>query len=80
MTNEDYFKYMDNPLSDEEKQTLIDKGWKFANENYIYIPDDYDGCMASGIHQIRRILLEIQHHDIYWKYNGKCKDVLEGLT
>jgi hypothetical protein len=30
------------------------------NENYIYIPDDYDGSMASGISSIRRVLEGIQ--------------------
>ncbi len=47
------------PLNAREKQILIDNGWKFASEDYIYIPDDYDGCMATGINNIRRILRQI---------------------
>lgn len=46
----------DEPLNDEEKLILHNAGWRFLNENYIYIPDDYDGCMAYGIRNIRRIL------------------------
>jgi hypothetical protein len=57
MTNEEYLEYMTKPLTDHEKQIIIDAGWKFLNEDYIYIPDDYDGSMASGIKSIRRFLL-----------------------
>lgn len=79
MTNEDYFTYMDKPLTELEKKTLIENGWAFLNEEYIFIPDDYDGCMAYGIRNIRRILIHDQHPNIYNKHNGKCKNILEEL-
>lgn len=44
------------PLTEEEKNYLISAGWRFLNEEYIYLPDDYDGCMAYGISNIRRVL------------------------
>ena len=47
-------------LSQEEKDILFSAGWRFLNENYIYIPDDYDGSMAYGIRNIRRVLEGIQ--------------------
>jgi hypothetical protein len=47
------------PLNTDEKQILIDNGWKFAKEDYIYMPFDYDGCMADGMNNIRRILRQI---------------------
>ncbi len=50
----------DKPLTNNEKSLLLNSGWRFLNENYIYIPDDYDGCMAYGIRNIRRILEGIQ--------------------
>ncbi len=80
MTNEEYFEYMDKPLSDEEKKVLIDAGWEFQGENYIFIPDDYDGCFASGIRQLRRTLLAKQYPSIYFICNGRCKEVLEKLS
>jgi len=46
----------DKPLTECEKKILISNGWHFLNDNYIYIPDDYDGCMAYGIRNIRHIL------------------------
>jgi hypothetical protein len=79
MTNEEYFEYMDKPLSDTEKQTLIDAGWAFSGDDYLYIPDDYDGCMASGVRSIRRVLLHLQHPTIYIKYQGRCKEMLEEI-
>ena len=50
----------DGSLTDEEKAILVNAGWRFLNENYIYIPHDYDGCMAFGIRNIRRVLGKIQ--------------------
>lgn len=50
----------DEPLTDGEKQFLLDAGWVFLTDSYIYIPDDYDGCMASGIKNIRRIINGIE--------------------
>ncbi len=79
MTPEEYFEYMDKPLSDAEKQTLTDAGWAFNGEDYIYIPDDYDGSMASGIRSIRRVLLSHQNRTVYIKHQGRCKDMLEEL-
>jgi len=46
----------DKPLTEEEKAILVNAGWEFLNDNYIYIPYDYDGSMAYGIKNIRRIL------------------------
>jgi hypothetical protein len=77
MTKEEYFAFMDKPLSEVEKQTLIDAGWAFLNEEYIYIPDDYDGSMAYGIRSIRKVLLHKQHQTIYIKHHGQCKEILE---
>jgi hypothetical protein len=79
MTPEEYFAYMDRPLSDVEKQTLIDAGWAFSGDDYIYVPDDYDGCMASGIRSIRKILLRNEYPTIYIKHQGRCKDLLEEI-
>ena len=67
MTDEEYHEYMNKPLSAEEKQFIIDGGWAFLNDEYIYLPDDYDGCMASGLRSIRRHLLARQYPDIYNK-------------
>jgi hypothetical protein len=44
------------PLTNSEKFELQCAGWEFSGEDYIYIPDDEDGCMASGIKNIRRVL------------------------
>ena len=77
MTNEEYIEYMTKPLTDNEKQIIIDAGWKFLNEDYIYIPDDYDGSMASGIKSIRRFLLHQQYREIFNKHQGRCKSILE---
>lgn len=79
MTDEEYLTYMNKPLSDAEKQQLIDNGWEFSNENYIFISNDYDGCMASGIINIRRVLLHIQHRDLYNKHVPHIKNMLEEL-
>ena len=51
----------DKPLTDEEKNILVNAGWRFSSEDYIYIPNDYDGCMADGIRNIRRVLEVIQN-------------------
>lgn len=53
-------KENDKPLTNDEKLILLNAGWRFLNENYIIIPDDYDGSMASGISSIRRVLEGIQ--------------------
>jgi hypothetical protein len=45
------------PLTEEEKQLLLDNGWAFAGKEYVYLPDDYDGCFAEGVEQIRRFIL-----------------------
>ena len=79
MTNEEYFQYMDKPLSNIEKQILIDAGWEFLNDEYIYIPNDYDGCMAYGIRNIRRQVIYYQHPIVYTKHQGRCKDILEEI-
>ena len=79
MTNEEYYRYMDKPLSEVEKQLLIDDGWVFLNNEYIYIPDDYDGCMAYGIRSIRRLVLHCQHPIVYVKHQGECKKILEEI-
>lgn len=51
---------MDNkPLAEAEKQIILDAGWEFLNDDYIFIPDDYDGCMAYGIEHIRTVLRAI---------------------
>lgn len=79
MTNEEYFAYMDSPLSQYEQQMLTDKGWAFGAPDYIYLPEDYDGCFASGIRSIRRILLAMQHTKRYNALFGRCKELLEEI-
>lgn len=61
----------DKKLTLEEKQVLMGEGWKFLREDYIYIPNDYDGCMAEGIKNIRRVLEGIQRRKQH--ENHKCK-------
>jgi hypothetical protein len=39
---------MTTPLTLEEKQLVLNAGWEFLNDDYIFIPDDEDGCMAHG--------------------------------
>lgn len=78
MTDDEYLEYMDKPLSEAEKQILTNAGWSFLNDEYIYIPDDYDGSMASGIRSIRRMLLGIQYPAIYSKHL-RTKDILEEI-
>lgn len=60
------------PLTNKEKLILKENGWEFLNENYIYIPDDYDGCMAYGIRNIRCVLEDIQKRI-------QAKELLKGL-
>ena len=79
MTNEEYCKYMENPLTESERQTLIDNGWIFLNEEYIYMPNDYDGCMQYGIKNIRKQLLYYKYPIPYVKHQGKCKEILEEI-
>ena len=79
MTDEEYHEYMNKPLSAEEKQLITDNGWVFASEDYIYIPDDYDGCMAASLRSIRKLLLRFQYPDIYIECNGNAKNILEQL-
>lgn len=50
----------EQPLTQEEKQILIDAGWEFIDDDHIHIPNDYDGCMAYGIQQVRRILESVK--------------------
>jgi hypothetical protein len=45
-----------NPLTEEEKKAVLSIGWRFAGDDYIYLPDDWDGCMAYGYDNIRRVL------------------------
>lgn len=80
ITQEEYDVYMKKPLSVEEKQILIDHGWEFANENYIFIPDDYDGCMASGLNGIRKVLMGYTHHDLYIKHQANMAKIIEELN
>lgn len=51
---------MEQQLTKEEKDILLYEGWEFINEEYIYIPDDWDGCMAYGIKNIRKIIEHIK--------------------
>ena len=53
------------------KETLLNAGWQFLNEEYIYIPNDYDGCMAYGIRNIRRILEGIRENEN--QKNSTCR-------
>lgn len=64
-----YLEYFSKPLTDEEKAVIIKNGWEFLNEEYIFIPDDYDGCMAYGTNGIRRVLMRMQHKDLFYKCN-----------
>ena len=66
--NKDY-AHLTKPLTPTEVLTLIENGWEFLNDEYIYIPDDDDGCMAYGIRCIRRILNHINN-----KEKSKCTD------
>jgi len=47
---------MSKQISQEDKQLLLEDGWVFASEDYIFIPDDDDGCMANGVDMIRRVI------------------------
>lgn len=44
-----------------EKNILIDNGWRFASEDYIYVPNDYDGSHTTGLKSIRHVLDRIQN-------------------
>lgn len=44
------------PYSAEDQQLLELAGWVFSAPDYIHIPDDYDGCMASGHENIQHII------------------------
>lgn len=68
MTDVEYFECMNKPLSFEEKQILTEAGWEFLNDEYIFIPNDYDSCMSAGIKNIRFVLLQIECPDLYAKY------------
>jgi hypothetical protein len=50
------------PLTDDEKVILERAGWQFLSDDYIYIPDDYDGSMAYGVSNIRQILDRINEN------------------
>ena len=46
----------DKPLTNSEKFELQCAGWVFSSDDYIYIPNDEDGCMSSRISNIRKVL------------------------
>lgn len=79
MTKEEYLTIMNKPLSEPEKQILIDNGWTFANDTYIFIKDDYDGCMADGTSAIRKILMKYQYPELYKKHKGNYADILSNI-
>jgi hypothetical protein len=58
------------PLNKEEIQLLRDNGWDFINPYFICILDDYDGAMAEGLHNIRRVIAGI-------KRKGNCDVVID---
>ena len=60
----------EKPLTEEEKKLLISNGWKFLYSEFIYIPDDYDGCIAVGISSIRRVLDGIYRKQKREQVNG----------
>lgn len=53
------------PLTTEERLEITNAGWWFLNEEYIYVPNDDDGCMAYGIENIRRVLEGIRKNGSY---------------
>lgn len=79
LTQEEYFEYMQKPLSEAEKQTLIDAGWSFVNDTYIEKSNDYDGCMADGIINIRRILLHLQDPARFIRHHGNTSYILDEM-
>lgn len=80
MTDEEYREWCFRPLSDEEKKVLTDKGWVFLSEDYMEIPNDYDGCMAASIQSIRKVLLISLHPDLYFKHRGHVRDILSDIA
>jgi len=51
------------PLTQEEKQYLIDRGWVFISDEYVELEDDYDGCMAYGVDNIRHMIAEYKRRE-----------------
>jgi hypothetical protein len=47
---------MNIPYSAEDQQLLELAGWVFDAPDYISIPDDYDGCFATGHKNIQHII------------------------
>lgn len=60
---EEIIKYLDSlkSITNIERKILENAGWKFANNSneYMYIPDDYDGSTVTGAKSIRRVLNRI---------------------
>ncbi len=52
--------YNRSDTGEHEADELLtcEEGWVFGDDNWtdIYIPDDYDGCLAIGFKNIRYIL------------------------
>jgi hypothetical protein len=51
--------------TDEDLRLLAAAGWVFGAPDYIHIPDDYDGCMAQGHDNIRKIV-----NDLRWRWKN----------
>ena len=47
---------MNEIYTDEDLKLLSYAGWVFIAPDYICIPNDYDGCMAQGHDNIRKII------------------------
>ena len=79
MTVEHYLRYMNQPLSEKEKQILISAGWAFTNHHHIEKIGDDGGEHVHGRPAIRNILLSLKYKDLYLKYNGRSKDILDEI-
>jgi hypothetical protein len=44
----------------EDLKLLAIEGWVFGGEDYIYIPNDEDGCMADGEVHVRYVIESIR--------------------
>ena len=62
-------------LSPLEVQLLVDNGWRFSSNEYIYIPDDYDGCMSYGIRNILKVLDRVKTKERVNRKNEKSESV-----